>query len=127
MPSFIASLKDYLTDLGHGPFALGNLPDSPRDVIAIYDTGGLPSTINEAVPGAPESIEIQFRARNASQEDARAALLAIQSDLHRLTGENIGEFSIFLAVAIERPAVLTRDAKENWHLVSTYEIKARSN
>ena len=127
MIQFIEALRGYLIDLGHGPFVVDNLKDEPRDLICIYDTGGLPSIINEQVAGAPESIEIQFRARNASQEDARAALLAIQSDLHRLTGENIGEYSIFLAVAIERPAVLTRDAKHNWHLVSTYQITARAN
>jgi len=127
MPRFIASLRDHLIDLGHGPFALDNLSGAPRDLIAIYDAGGTPTALDENAPGSPETYEIQFRARNVSQENARAALLAIQADLHRLSGTNIGDYSIYVANAVERPAVLTRDASENWHLVSTYEITAREN
>ena len=127
MSQFVEALRDHLSDLGHGPLVVGSLPDQPRDVIVLYDAGGASTALNENLPGAPEEYEIQFRARNARQEDARAALLAIQSDLHRLTGVNIGAFSIFLARAVDRPAVLSRNAKESWTLVANYEIVAREN
>ena len=123
---FQTSLRDYLIALGHGPFALDNLPDQPRDVIVIYDQGGTPPELNEHLPGGLQTYEIQFRARNKNQADARAALLAIQEDLHRLSG-NLGDFTIRIANAVERPSVLTRDAKDNWHLISTYEIQALAN
>ena len=124
---FVESLKDYLVTLGHGPFSIGNQPNTPRDVITIYDTGGFPGTINEQVTGAPEEFSIQFKARNASQSAARDALLAIQTDLHRLTGVNIGDWDIHVSVAIDRPAILTREEKEGWTLVSNYEITARES
>jgi hypothetical protein len=127
MVQFVQSLKDYLVSLGHGPFAVSNLPDSPRDIIAIYDTGGSPTELDDNLPGSPEEIAIQFRARNKSQAAARGALLAIQADLHKLTGVNLGDWTIYVSVATDRPVVLTREIKEGWSLVSNYEVTARAN
>ena len=127
MTQFVDDLKAYLVSLGHGPFAIGNMPDRPRDLIAIYDAGGFPGTLNEQVSGAPEEVSIQFRARNQTQAGARDALLAIQADLHRLQGVNLGDWSIYVSEATDRPAVLNREAKESWTLVSNYEILAREN
>lgn len=127
MAAFVESLKTYLEGLGHGPFTVGSLPDSPRDVIAIYDTGGLPGSLNEQEAGAPELITLQLRARNETQAGARDALLAIQSDLHRLTGANLGDWSIYVSVATDRPSILTREEKGSWSLVANYEITARQN
>ena len=127
MIQFVESLKTYLEGLGHGPFFLGNTPDQPPDVLVLADTGGLPTTLDENPPGAPEQYSIQIRARRRRQEDARDVLLAIQRDLHRLQGANLGDFSVFAAEAIDRPAILTRNDKESWTLVSNYELIAREN
>lgn len=127
MPQFVDALEDYLVTLGHGPFAIGALPDRPTNIIAIYDVGGLPPTIDEVATKAPQEISIQIRARNQTQRAARDALLAIQDDLHNLTGVNIGDWTILVATATDRPAVLTREQKEGWSLVANYEITARQN
>jgi hypothetical protein len=124
---FVDSLKTYLEGLGHGPFFVGSTPDQPRDVLVLTDTGGLPTTLDENPPGAPEQYSIQIRAQRRRQQDARDVLLAIQRDLHRLQGVNLGAFSVFVAEAIDRPAILTRNDKERWVLVSNYEIHAREN
>lgn len=127
MSQFVEALRDYLVELGHGPFAIGNMPDSPRDVIAIYDTGGFPTELDENLPGSPEEISIQFRARNRTQAGARDALLAIQADLHKLTGVNLGDWTLYVSVATDRPAILSREPKEGWTLVSNYEMRVRAN
>jgi hypothetical protein len=127
MVAFDVALKNYLVTLGHGPFSVGNLKDSPRDLIAIYDTGGEPTEIDDQVASSPEVIDIQIRARNRTQAGARTALLAIQDDLHRLTGVDIGDWVIQVSVATDRPAVLTREAKGAWSLVSNYTIRVRAN
>lgn len=124
---FVSSLRTYLEGLGHGPFVTGNLPDRPTNIIVITDFGGSPTELDENPVGAPEDISIQFKARNTSQSAARAALLAIQADLHNLTGVNLGDWTIMVAVAVDRPAILTREKKEGWSLVSNYEITAREN
>lgn len=127
MVQFVDTLRSYLEGLGHGPFFVGNTPDQPRDVLVLNDAGGLPTTLDENPPGAPEQYSIQIRARRARQEDARDVLLAIQRDLHRFQGVNIGAFSIFAAEAVDRPAILRREDRESWTLVSNYEITAREN
>ena len=127
MVQFVESLKTYLEDLGHGPFFVGNTPDQPRDVLVLTDAGGLPTTLDENSPGAPEQYSIQIRVRRARQADARDVLLAIQRDLHRLQGVNLGAFSVFAAEAIDRPAILRRNDNESWTLVSNYEVVAREN
>ena len=125
MVQFVSSLRTYLEGLGHGPFATGNLPDRPRDIIVITDFGGTPTELDENPVGAPEEISIQFKARNGSQSAARDALLAIQADLHNATGVNLGDWTIMVSVATDRPAILRREGKEAWSLVSNYEIAAR--
>jgi hypothetical protein len=127
MARFVESLKTYLEGLGHGPFFVGNTPDQPQDVLVLTDAGGLPTTLDENPPGAPEQYSIQIRARRRRQQDARDVLLAIQRDLHRLQGTNLGDFSVFAAEAIDRPAILRREDRESWVLVSNYEIHAREN
>jgi len=124
MIQLVNSLNTYLEGLGHPAMVVGNMPDQPRDIIVLTDSGGLPTTLDENPPGAPEQHSIQIRARRQRQEDARDVLLAIQRDLHRLQGVNLGDFSIFVAEAIDRPAILRRDDRESWTLVSNYEITA---
>ena len=127
MARFVESLKTYLESVGHPVTHVGNTPDEPRDVVVLMDAGGLPTTLDENPPGSPEQYSIQIRARRRRQEDDRDMLLAIQRDLHRLQGANLGDFSVFVAEAIDRPAILTRNDKESWTLVANYEITAREN
>ena len=127
MPAFVDSLKTFLEGQGHTSIFVGNTPDQPRDVIVLIDSGGLPPSLDDNAPGAPELYSIQIKARRARQEDARAALVAIQSDLHRVTGTNLGSFNVLTSDALDRPAIFTRDEKESWTLVQNYEIWAREN
>lgn len=127
MTQLVNSLKNYLEGLGHPAMVVGNTPDQPRDIVVLTDSGGLPTTLDENPPGAPEQHSIQIRARRQRQEDARDVLLAIQRDLHRLQGVNLGDFSIFASEAIDRPAILRRTDREGWVLVSNYEVIARAN
>lgn len=127
MARFVESLKTYLEGRGHPTLVVGSMPDEPRDVVVLADAGGIPTALDENAPGAPEQYSIQIRARRRRQEDARDVLLAIQRDLHRLQGANLGDFSVFVAEAIDRPAVLSRNDKESWTLVANYEITAREN
>jgi hypothetical protein len=127
MVAFHEALKTYLASLGHGPFVTDSLPDSPVNVICLYDSGGAATALDENAPGAPELIDVQIRARNQSQGAARDALLAIQEDLHTLSGVNIGDWTILVAVANDRPAILTREDKGAWSLVANYEITAQAN
>lgn len=125
MVAFDIALKDHLVTLGHGPFTVGNLPDSPSNAIAIYDTGGEPTELDENAIGAPQVIDIQIRARNKTQDGARAVLLDIQADLHRLVGVDIGGWYIMTSTATDRPSILTRETKGGWSLISNYEIDAQ--
>ena len=127
MPAFLTDLKTFLESLGHTPIFVGNTPDKPRDVIVLIDSGGLPASIDDNAPGAPELYSVQIKARRARQDDARAVLVAIQSDLHRLTGVDLGSFSVLTSDALDRPAIFTREEKESWTLIQNYEIWAREN
>jgi len=128
MAAFDVALKDHLVTLGHGPFTVGNLKDTPTNQLVITDTGGEPTELDENLTGSPEVIDIQIRARNKTQAGARSALLAIQDDLHRLVGVDIeGGWVILVANATDRPSILTRETKGGWSLVSNYTIRVRAS
>ncbi len=128
MVQFIDDLATYLQTQGFGTKGTdifkGNMPDNADNIVAITDFGGLPNVLNDK--GADvEVILVQVRARNKRQELARDKLKAIQDDLHQLVNTDLGTFTIVAARALDRPAILTKDGKERWELVSNYEIRTR--
>lgn len=128
MAAFDVALKDFLVTLGHGPFVVGNLKDTPTNMIVITDAGGEPTTLDDQVAKSPETIDIQIRARNKTQAGARTALLDIQDDLHRLVGKDIsGGWIVLVSNATDRPSILTRETKGRWSLVQNYEIRVRAS
>ena len=133
---FIDDLATYLQTQGHGTKGTdifrGNAPDSktPEDtrydnIIVINDTGGFANVLNDKGAGL-EIVTVQIMARNKRQEIARDKLQAIQDDLHQLNQTNLGTFTIIAAMAVDRPAVIRKDPKERFELVSNYEIRTRS-
>jgi len=137
MPTqFVDDLATYLQTQGHGTKGTdifrGNAPDTKTNedtrfdnIVVINDTGGLPSTLNEKGAGV-EIVSVQIMARNKRQELARDKLQAIQDTLHQLNSTNLGTFTIIAAEAVDRPAILRKDQKERWELVSNYEFRTRS-
>lgn len=128
MVQFIDDLATYLQTNGHGTKGTdlfkGNAPSSPEapdNLVVVTDTGGTP---NVDISGV-ELITVQVRARNKRQEKARDDLLAIQSTLHQTVQADLGTYTIISAIAADRPAVIGRDEKERWNLVSNYEIQTR--
>ena len=134
MVQFVDDLTLHLETLGHGSISgktlrKGRLTDTPRDVIVVNDTGGIPNILNRKGANV-ELIAIQVLARNKRQEIARDKLLAIQDDLHRAYNVRLDNFTIIQSVAAERPAIIQRNtdkAKESWTLVSNYEISVKPN
>ena len=128
MPQFIDNLATYLQTQGHGTVGSdlfkGSSPDSPNDLITVVDTGGIPNELNFRGAGL-EVATVQVLCRNKRQEVARDKLTAISDDLHQLVNTNLGTYTIISALAQDRPAVLNRDDKERWRLVTNYLIRYR--
>ncbi len=129
---FVDDLGTFLQTQGHGTLGTdlfkGSAPDrddgSLDNVITITDTGGLANVLNEK-GAAYEEITVQIRARNKRQEKARDSLLSIQDELHQLSDSDLGTFTLVRGLAVDRPAVIGRDEKERWNLVSNYEFLVR--
>lgn len=123
----ITDLATYLTtqtDLVLGTsLYLSYQPESPDEVVAIYDTGGVEP--DRYLPTADPTVQILVRAGDYQTAHDRAHELA--SILHGLTNQTIGDYYIYYIFLLGEPAHLGRDKRDRDEYTLNLHLKIRRN
>ena len=99
-------------------------PDTPDDVVTIYDTGGTGPDTNEL---SPIDATFQVRVRNTSYPNAYAKHMAVRDELI-YTFPKVGATSTFWEIeATDEPFPLGRDDSNRFILVANYRCRRSEN
>lgn len=123
----IRDIADYLTtqtdlELGTSLY-LSHQPESPDEVVAIYDTGGVEP--DHYLPTAEPTIQILVRAGDYQTAHDRAHELA--GILHRLTNQTIGDYYVYYIFLLGEPTHLGRDKRNRDEYTLNLHLKIRRN
>lgn len=123
----INDLATYLTtqtDLVLGTsLYLSHQPESPDEVVAIYDTGGVEP--DRYLPTADPTVQILVRANDYETAHDRAQEIA--GILHGLTNQEIGDYYVYYIFLLGEPAHIGRDKRERDEYTLNLHLKIRRN
>lgn len=121
----IKALADYLvtvTDLTLGTdLYLSYQPESPDDVVTIYDTGGVEP--DRYLPTADPTAQILVRA--SQYETAHNRATEIAEALHGLHNQTLGDHYVYYIFLLGEPAHIGRDKRNRDEISINVHVKTR--
>jgi hypothetical protein len=125
MANILDDLASKLQTAGKGTVGTnifkGEMPDTPDNCVALYETGGYPPEIVATI----DYPTFQVRTRNTDYSTGRAKAQEISDVLHGLTETTLGTTHYLLIRAMQAPASIGRDEKKRWEFTQNYKIIMR--
>lgn len=123
----LSDLSDYLStgNVGSTDIFCGWVPMSPDTLIAIHETGGLPSV--HAMASGPgqamvEQPRVQIQVRDADYESARLIMHRVHARLDGTRNQTINGVTYHWIEAVQQPFFLHRDENSRFVLACNYQI-----
>lgn len=111
--STLSEIGDYLEVEGVANLFLGSMPDTPDDVVVVYQyPGGPPEYIQESFTPSREKPRIQVVARATRYEDADKAATEVWSILASITNQVLGSTKYLSIRPDDSPAIMGRDTND---------------
>lgn len=126
--SLLVDIKSLITSVNDNIF-LGDLPDTPNNCIALYQTGGQSSvhSLGASVDETHETPTLQVRVRNTVYDTANTEIEQVKDILDGLVNQTINS-NIYISVFMQGDInSLGRDDRNRINLTVNFIVKVKRN